>query len=115
MMARNLKVLKLSVAVELSLDQISLILKHRPTLAHLQVDYVKAPNVLTDWKIDLPNLQILNLSVSKDVSNSGASALECLNCVSTCYSHVATGGLLTILDGLDIQSAKYQRASLIQI
>jgi hypothetical protein len=82
-MARNLKVLKLSAAVDLSLDQISMILKHRPTLAHLQADHVKEPRISTDWQVDLPNLQIFNLSVHKDVAVSGASTLEYLNCVSS--------------------------------
>lgn len=81
MIARNLKVLKLSVAVELSLDQISLILKHRPTLAHLQADHVKEPRLQTDWQVDLPNLQVFNLSVTKDAVVSGASTLGYLNCV----------------------------------
>ncbi|KAF2424949.1 RNI-like protein [Tothia fuscella] len=69
MMARNLKVLKTSMAVELSLDQISQILKHRPTLAHLEVENVKPPTVVATWKVDLPGLQVLNLSSPKDLKS----------------------------------------------
>jgi F-box/TPR repeat protein Pof3 len=62
MIARNLKILKTSVAIELDLDQVTQILKHRPTLAHLEVDYLKPPRFAASWKVDLPGLQILQLN-----------------------------------------------------
>jgi len=76
MIARNLKTLKISAAVELDLDQISQILRHRPTLARLEVDSVKTPRNPTSWQVDLPGLQILKLCNKASPHNP---SLEFLN------------------------------------
>jgi F-box/TPR repeat protein Pof3 len=63
MIARNLKTLKISAATEINLDQITQILKHRPTLAQLEVDSMNPPGSAASWQVDLPGLQILKLCI----------------------------------------------------
>jgi F-box/TPR repeat protein Pof3 len=81
MIAKNLKTLKISAAIDLDLDQITQILKHRPTLAHLEVDSVTAPRILTSWQVDLLGLQTFKLSL-KNREILANPALLFLNLVS---------------------------------
>jgi F-box/TPR repeat protein Pof3 len=81
MIAKNLKTLRISAAMELDLDQISQILRHRPTLAHLEVDFVKSPRTSTTWPVELPALEILKL-FNKDREQPHASSLMFLDLVS---------------------------------
>jgi F-box/TPR repeat protein Pof3 len=81
MIAKNLRTLKISAAMELDLDQISQILRYRPTLAHLEVDLVKLPSTSTTWPVDLSGLQIMKLSI-KEREHTPTPSLMFLNMVS---------------------------------
>lgn len=79
MMSKALKTLNISRAIELTLDQVTQIVKYRPTLENLQVDYIKPPRYHADWKVDLPALKSLHLTLHLPLGRLQEPYLELLN------------------------------------
>lgn len=79
MMAKALKTLNISAAIELTLDQVTQIVKYRPTLENLQVDHVKPPRQRADWKVELPAFKSLHLRLHLPLGRLQEPYLELLN------------------------------------
>ncbi|OCL10956.1 hypothetical protein AOQ84DRAFT_288207 [Glonium stellatum] len=79
MCATQLKRLTLTSNISLSLDAVTQILRHRPSLTHAEFHSIISTGVRADWKVDLPSLQKLTLSCGHE-SSSPLSAV--LNLVS---------------------------------
>jgi F-box/TPR repeat protein Pof3 len=82
MMTKALKALNISRAIKLSLDQVTQIVRHRPTLENLQVDHIEPPRHTADWKIDLPAFKSLNLTLLLPLGRLQEPYLELLNLVT---------------------------------
>jgi len=74
MCATQLKKLTLTSNISLSLDAVTQILRHRPSLTHAEFHSVVASGVRADWRVDLPNLKKLTLGCGQE-SSSPFSAL----------------------------------------
>lgn len=74
MCATQLKKLTLTSNISLSLDAVTQILRHRPSLTHAEFHSIVATGVRADWRVDLPNLQKLTLGCGQE-SSSPFSAL----------------------------------------
>ncbi|QDS70831.1 hypothetical protein FKW77_005038 [Venturia effusa] len=81
MMSKALKTLNISRAIELTLDQVTQIVKYRPTLESLQVDYVSPPRQRADWKVDLPAFRSLHLTLHLPLGRLQEPYLELLNLI----------------------------------
>lgn len=79
MMSKALKTLNISRAIELTLDQVTQIMKYRPTLENVQVDYIKPPRQRADWKVDLPAFKSLHLTLYLPLGRLQEPYLEFLN------------------------------------
>ncbi|TLD38618.1 hypothetical protein E2P81_ATG01161 [Venturia nashicola] len=79
MMSKALKTLNISRAIELELDQVTQIVKYRPMLENLQVDYIKPPRYHADWKVDLPVFKSLHLTLHLPLGRLQEPYLELLN------------------------------------
>lgn len=63
MCASNLKTLKLSKEVSITLDAVTQVLRHRPSLRTVEFLSVQVSNTPADW-VNLPNLESLTLRAS---------------------------------------------------
>lgn len=74
MCATQLKKLTLTSNISLSLDAVTQIVRHRPSLTHAEFHSIVTTGVRADWRVDLPNLQKLTLGCGQE-SSSPFSAL----------------------------------------
>ncbi|KAE9988288.1 hypothetical protein EG328_011661 [Venturia inaequalis] len=95
MMSKALKTLNVSRAIELELDQVTQIVKYRPTLENLQVDYIKPARYHADWKVDLPAFKSLHLTLHLPLGRLQERYLELLNLIP---SHRPGGGANSFLE-----------------
>lgn len=79
MMAKALKTLIISRATMLSLDQVTQIVRRRPTLENLQVDHISPPRQVAEWKVALPAFKSLHLTLQLPVGRLHEPYLVILN------------------------------------
>ncbi|OCK85880.1 hypothetical protein K432DRAFT_388256 [Lepidopterella palustris CBS 459.81] len=76
MCATQLKRLTLAPHIEISLDAVTQVLRHRPTLSHAEFFSINSTGIRADWRVDLPNLQTLTLTASTSCSNPSSINLN---------------------------------------